>query len=62
MTRRLYAWEKDGAFYLSVFVRPVLDFSGTPGRRPAVEFIDRAALETEAQRRDAELVWQTDGN
>ena len=52
MTRTLYAWEKDGTFYLSAFVRPV------NGRRPAVEFTEKTALETEAMRRGAELVWQ----
>lgn len=56
MTRKLYAWEKDGKFYLSAFVRPV------DGRRPSVEFADKGALETEAMRRGIELDWQPDGD
>ena len=55
MTRTLYAWEKDGTFYLSAFVRPV------SGRRPAVEFDTKGGLEMEANRRGTELVWQADG-
>lgn len=56
MMRKLYAWEKDGTFYLSAFIRPV------SGRRPAVEFDTKAGLEMEANRRSTELIWQTDGN
>jgi len=58
MTRKLYAWEKDGKFYLSAFVRP----RDHDGHRPAAEFADKGTLETEAMRRGVELDWQTDGD
>jgi len=56
MSRTLYAWEKEGMFYLSAFVRHL------NGRRPAAEFDTKLGLENEAHRRGAELAWQANGN
>jgi hypothetical protein len=56
MTRQLYAWNKDGTFFLSAFIRPRDD-----GERPALEFDTKAGVDDEVRRRGAEVIWQ-DGN
>jgi hypothetical protein len=56
MIRQLYAWEKDGTFFLSAFIRPL------DGRRPAMEFDTKLEVETEVRRRGVELLWQVDGH
>ena len=55
MTRSLYGWETDGKFYLSAFLAP----RNHDGRRPALSFDTKEALDAEVTRRQAELVWET---
>ena len=58
MTRTLYAWSKDGKFYLSAFREP----RAHDKKRPAVEFNSEAALLEEARSRGVNVVWDNDGN
>lgn len=55
MTRRLYAWESDGKFYLSAFSAPRTH----DGKRPAGEYDTKDALEAEVNRRGADVVWES---
>lgn len=56
MTRKIYGWEEDGAFFLSPFPRS----KGGPKN----QYADRAALDAEIARRNPpltnniELVWE----
>lgn len=53
--KKLYAWEKDGAFFLSAFSEP----RPQDGKRPAVEFNTKAAVDAEVQRRGANVIWES---
>jgi hypothetical protein len=52
--RKFYAWEKSGDFFLSAFREP----RAHDGKRPAIEFLTKEALETEAQRLGLNVVWE----
>ena len=54
MSRTFYGWEKDGKFYLSAFARA----RTYDGKRPAMEFDERALLDSEVSTRRGELVWE----
>lgn len=49
MTRKLYGWERDGKFYLSVFGGAKVHANGTT---PTAEFDSKEALEAEVNRRN----------
>jgi hypothetical protein len=55
VTRSLYAWEADDIFYLSAFRAP----RPHDGKRPAVEFSTKAAVDAEVQRRSANVIWES---